>query len=157
MLCFPSAFFWRDAGHSSRAVWGINCLRSLERWDHWFESHLMYGCLECVCVYCVCVVLCLGSGFVTRWSLVQGVLPSVKKWLRNWIRGLGSEWTGRAIETNSVDEIWTYLGFLYICFCINLLPNIPCVFLDGICFSRSIDQNLMSSHSVILGLPNVLL
>jgi hypothetical protein len=36
------------------------------------------------CVYaffCVCVVLCLGSGLVTGQSLVQGVLPSVK-WLK---------------------------------------------------------------------------
>jgi hypothetical protein len=33
------------------------------------------------CVYeffCVCVVLCLGSGLATGQSLVQGVLPSVK-------------------------------------------------------------------------------
>jgi hypothetical protein len=34
--------------------------------------------LVCVYVYSVCVVLCLGSGLTTSWSLVQGVLPSVK-------------------------------------------------------------------------------
>jgi hypothetical protein len=34
--------------------------------------------LVCVCVYSVCVVLCLGRGLVTSWSLVQGVLLSVK-------------------------------------------------------------------------------
>jgi hypothetical protein len=28
--------------------------------------------------FCVCVVLCLGSGLATGQSLVQGVLPSVK-------------------------------------------------------------------------------
>jgi hypothetical protein len=37
--------------------------------------------------FCVCVVLCLGKGLATSWSLVQGVLPHVKKLLRNWIRG----------------------------------------------------------------------
>jgi hypothetical protein len=31
-----------------------------------------------VCVYSVCVVLCLGTGLATGCSLVQGVLPSVK-------------------------------------------------------------------------------
>jgi hypothetical protein len=29
-------------------------------------------------LFCVCVVLCLGRGLVTGWSLAQGVLPSVK-------------------------------------------------------------------------------
>jgi hypothetical protein len=29
-------------------------------------------------ILCVCVVLCLGSGHETVWSLVQGVLPFVK-------------------------------------------------------------------------------
>jgi hypothetical protein len=34
----------------------------------------------CVCMhlFCVYVVLCLGSGLATGWSLVQGVLPPVK-------------------------------------------------------------------------------
>jgi hypothetical protein len=31
----------------------------------------------CVRLFCVCVILCLGSGLATGWSLVQGVLPSV--------------------------------------------------------------------------------
>jgi hypothetical protein len=48
------------------------------------------------CMYAF--ILCLGSGLATGWSLVQGVLPSVKKWLRNWKRGLGPEWAGRTIE-----------------------------------------------------------
>jgi hypothetical protein len=50
-------------------------------------------------LFCVCVVLCLGSGLATSRSLVQGVLPSVKKWLQNWIRDQGPEWAGKAIET----------------------------------------------------------
>jgi hypothetical protein len=53
--------------------------------------------LLCVCVYSICVVLCLDSGVATGWSLIQGVLPSVKKWLRNWIRGLVPEWARRVI------------------------------------------------------------
>jgi hypothetical protein len=38
-------------------------------------------CMDVWCVYvffCVCVVLCLGSGLATGQSPVQGVLPSVK-------------------------------------------------------------------------------
>jgi hypothetical protein len=31
-----------------------------------------------MCLFCVCAVLYLGSGLATSWSLVQGVLPSVK-------------------------------------------------------------------------------
>jgi hypothetical protein len=33
----------------------------------------------CMCLFCVCVVLCLGKGLATSWSLVQGVLPTVDK------------------------------------------------------------------------------
>jgi hypothetical protein len=32
----------------------------------------------CMRLFCVYVVLCLGSGLATSWSLAQGVLPSVK-------------------------------------------------------------------------------
>jgi hypothetical protein len=39
----------------------MNCLRSLERWDRGFQSHSSHGCL-CVRSFCVCVVLCVGSG-----------------------------------------------------------------------------------------------
>jgi hypothetical protein len=39
----------------------MNCIRSLERWDRGFESHSRHGCL-CVRLFCVCVVLCVGSG-----------------------------------------------------------------------------------------------
>jgi hypothetical protein len=37
----------------------------------------------CVRLFSVCVVLCVGSGLATGWSLVQGVLPTVYV-LRNW-------------------------------------------------------------------------
>jgi hypothetical protein len=67
--------FWY-AGHSGRASGGMNYFRLIECWDRGFESHSRHGCL-CVHSFCVCVVLCLGSGLATSWSLVQGVLPSV--------------------------------------------------------------------------------
>jgi hypothetical protein len=41
------------AGHGSRAVWSINCLRLLGRCDRGFESRLGYGCLVCVRLFCV--------------------------------------------------------------------------------------------------------
>jgi hypothetical protein len=56
----------------------MNCLRSLGRWDRGFESHSGHGSLVCMRLFCVCVVLCLGRGLATDWSLVQGVLPTVK-------------------------------------------------------------------------------
>jgi hypothetical protein len=64
------------ADHSGRAVYGMNCFRSLERWDRGIESHSRHGCV-CVRLFCVCVGLCVGSGLATGSSLVQGVLPSV--------------------------------------------------------------------------------
>jgi hypothetical protein len=33
---------------------------------------------NCVCLFCVCVDLCVGSGIAMASSLVQGVLPSAK-------------------------------------------------------------------------------
>jgi hypothetical protein len=57
----------------------VNCLLSLGRWNRRFESYSGHGCLVCVCVYSVfCVVLCLGSGLATGWSLVQGILPNLR-------------------------------------------------------------------------------
>jgi hypothetical protein len=36
-----------------------------------FESHSRQGCLR---LFCVCFVLCVGSGVATGWSPIQGVL-----------------------------------------------------------------------------------
>jgi hypothetical protein len=33
----------------------------------------------CVCLFCICIVLCVGSGLATSWSPVQRVLLSVYK------------------------------------------------------------------------------
>jgi hypothetical protein len=62
----------------SRAVEGMNCLRSLGLWDCGFESHSGHGFFVFMLCFCICVVLCLGSGLATGWTLAQGVLPSVK-------------------------------------------------------------------------------
>jgi hypothetical protein len=45
----------------------------------------------CVRLFCVCVILCAGSGFATGWSPVQGVLPTVYtfKKLKKWPRSKG--------------------------------------------------------------------
>jgi hypothetical protein len=42
----------------------------------------------CVRLFCVCVVLCVGSGLATGWSPVQEVLPTVCT-SRNWKSGQG--------------------------------------------------------------------
>jgi hypothetical protein len=47
---------------------------------------------------CVCVVQRLGSGLATGWSLVQGVLPSVKNDYGIEEEASGPEWTGRTTE-----------------------------------------------------------
>jgi hypothetical protein len=60
-----------------------------------FESHLRHGCLVCVCVYSVIVLSCV---YVAALRRPRPRKPTVcEKWLRNWIRGLGPEWAGRAI------------------------------------------------------------
>jgi hypothetical protein len=59
-----SCLFNDAVDHSCRAVYGMNCLYSLERWNRWFESHSRHGYLR-VCLFCVCAVLCVGSGVVT--------------------------------------------------------------------------------------------
>jgi hypothetical protein len=40
-------------------------------------SNLTQGTDVCVRLICVCVVLCVGSGFSTGWSPVKRVLPTV--------------------------------------------------------------------------------
>jgi hypothetical protein len=44
----------------------------------------------CVRLFCVCAVLCAGSGLATDSSPVQGVLPTVYRILRNWNTGQGT-------------------------------------------------------------------
>jgi hypothetical protein len=63
-------------------------------------SNPTQGMDVCVRLFCVCVVLCVGNGLATGWSLVQGVL-------RNWRRGQGPRKGCRVIDewmNNSRDQ-----------------------------------------------------
>jgi hypothetical protein len=53
----------------------MNCLHPLERWDRGFESYSKHG--NCVRLFCVCVVLCVGSSLATGCTPVQEALPMV--------------------------------------------------------------------------------
>jgi hypothetical protein len=55
----------------------------------------------CVHLFCVCVVLCVGSGLATGWSPAQGVLPIVCR-LRNWKSGQGPTKGCRAIDRSQI-------------------------------------------------------
>jgi hypothetical protein len=46
----------------------MNCFRSLERWDRGFESRSRHGCLYCVRLLCVYIVLHVGTGLATARS-----------------------------------------------------------------------------------------
>jgi hypothetical protein len=59
----------------------------------------------CMCLFCVCVVLCLGRGLATSWSLLQGVLPSVK-WSWNWKAEAGAQGGCTASEKNTFVIWW---------------------------------------------------
>jgi hypothetical protein len=76
-----------------QVLFHIVYFNSLGRCDRGFESHSGYGCLVCVCVYSV---------FRQRSCDDLITLPRsptvCEKLLRNWRRGRGPEWTGRAIE-----------------------------------------------------------
>jgi hypothetical protein len=93
-----------NTDHSGRAVWGMNCLPSLGRWDRWFESHSGHGYLVCVCVYSVFVLSCVYAAALRRADHSSKksyrLWRKKKKLLRNRIRDLGAEWSGRAIEKN---------------------------------------------------------
>jgi hypothetical protein len=62
-----------------------------------FESHSRHGCL--------CVVLCVGSGLATGWSLIRGVYHV--KILRNWRKGQGPTKDCRASD-EWMNEIWDW-------------------------------------------------
>jgi hypothetical protein len=55
------------------ALWDPGTLGSWVRIP--FKSYMFCTCMH---LLCVCVVLCLGWGLATGWSLVQRVLPSVE-------------------------------------------------------------------------------
>jgi hypothetical protein len=67
----------------------------------WLKSHSNHGCLS-VCLFRVCVVLCVGSGLATGWSPAQGVLPTLYI-LRNCKGGQGPQklYSNREIRVDS--------------------------------------------------------
>jgi hypothetical protein len=67
----------------------------------------MFG--MCMCLFCVCVFLSLGRGLTTSWSLVQGVLPSVK-WSWNWKSETRAQAGCRASEKKNYSFIFL-LGY----------------------------------------------
>jgi hypothetical protein len=120
-------FLWMNgiiADPSGRAVWGINCLRPLQRWDRGFESHFSYGCL-CVRLFCVYVFLCVGSGLATVWSPVQEVLPTVYRIKKLKKRRKPNE---RAVEpqidiyNGIIITIWREMEFY--CYDTSFSPNL---------------------------------
>jgi hypothetical protein len=66
---------WTVFARSNTGIVGLNPTRGMDVYVRFF---------------CVCVVLCVGSGLATGWSLVQGVLPSVYR-LRNWKSSQGPQ------------------------------------------------------------------
>jgi hypothetical protein len=67
LMCWCATCAW--AGHSGRAVWGMNCPRSLEHWNRGFEPHSRHGCL-CAFILCLCCSVC-SSGLATEWPLSE--------------------------------------------------------------------------------------
>jgi hypothetical protein len=61
------------AGHSGRAVWGVGLSRLVAGI---VASNPAQGMDVCPLSFCV-VLSCVGRGFVTGWSLIQGVIPYV--------------------------------------------------------------------------------
>jgi hypothetical protein len=66
-----------------------------------------------VCVYSVCVVLCVSSGLATGWSPVQGVLPTVYRIKKLKKRQRSNKWTAEPlIETWMDRQISTIITIL---------------------------------------------
>jgi hypothetical protein len=58
----PRSEAWTVFARSNAGIVGSNPTQSMD---------------VCVHLFCVCVVLCVGSDLMTGWSLVQGVIPTV--------------------------------------------------------------------------------
>jgi hypothetical protein len=87
--------------HCSRSQWsrGLRHEPVFGRWNTGIVgSYHALGLDVCVCLFCVCIVLCVGSGLATGWSPNQGVLPSVKIKYAKRRRSQGSTKGCRAID-----------------------------------------------------------
>jgi hypothetical protein len=79
----------------------------------------------CVRLFCVCVVLCVGSCPATSWSPVQGFLPAVY-WLTKWKGDQGPQglWSHRWIDRGCALHGWNpHFHFLEIEYS-NKLSNV---------------------------------
>jgi hypothetical protein len=86
----------------------MSCILPLERWDRGFESHSRHGCLYCVRLFCVHVVLCGGRG-----ALRQAASPSKESYRlcigsRKWKSGQGSTKECRAIIIIIITNLRLY-------------------------------------------------
>jgi hypothetical protein len=89
-----------NAVHSGRAVYGMNCLRSLKHRDRSFESHSRYGYLRV---------------FILQLAALRRADPPSKEpyrlyiRLRNWKRGQGPTKDCKATDEwiNMINEWWT--------------------------------------------------
>jgi hypothetical protein len=61
-----------------------------------------------MCLFCVCVVLCLGRGLAMSWTLIQGVLLPVK-WSWNWKKSEARAQGGCRASEKKIVSI--YLAF----------------------------------------------
>jgi uncharacterized membrane protein YjgN (DUF898 family) len=77
---------------------------TLGSWVRFPLRKWMFG--VCMRLFCVCVVLYVGSGLATGWSLVHGVLPSVKNdyWTEKEAWGLNG------LEEPPKKNVWERIG-----------------------------------------------
>jgi hypothetical protein len=66
---------WTVFARSNNGIMGLNPTRGMD---------------VCLHLFCVCIVLCVGSSLTRGWSPVQGVLPTMYR-LRNWKSGQGPQ------------------------------------------------------------------
>jgi hypothetical protein len=75
-------------------------------------SNPTQGMYVCVRLFYVCVILCVGSGLTTGWSLVQGVLLTVYR-LGNWKKkATKAHKYCTAIEEGELTSLFLFVGRL---------------------------------------------
>jgi hypothetical protein len=95
-MSFPVAALsktWNAFAHSNAGIVG---------------SNPTWGMDVCVRFFCVCVVLCVGSGLATDWYPVQGVLPTVWKIKKLKKRPRSNKGLYSHRQTHSNDELKLY-------------------------------------------------
>jgi hypothetical protein len=94
---------WTVFARSDAGIVGSNPTQGIDVW-------CVYAFILCLCCHVFRLRLC--DGLITR--LRSSTV--CEKWLRNWTRGQGTEWTGRAIEKNIFPILLflLYLSFFFI-------------------------------------------